>query len=252
MLADRLGMPHGAGSKSKFLLAFEKDLAARHQAGGLTSIVIDEAQSLTHQLFEELRLLANLETATAKLVNLILVGQPELADRLNDPSLRQLKQRVVLRCALEPLELRSTASYIAARLQVAGGAPRDIFTKDAIVAIYEASHGIPRTIGVVCENALLAGFAAQKKPIDAAVVHEVCKDLDLPSNGRPPRGSSAGRPASASPTGPAASGAQAPPGRGNSGRRWFSFGNAEADSGSSAKGEGAPAGDEGKRLFRFF
>src|SRR5512139_3902786 len=187
MLADRLGMPHGAGSKSKFLLAFEKDLAARHQAGGLTSIVIDEAQSLTHQLFEELRLLANLETATAKLVNLVLVGQPELADRLNDASLRQLKQRVVLRCSLEPLELRSAASYIAARLQVAGGSPRDIFTKDAIVAIYEASHGIPRTIGVVCENALLAGFAAQKKPIDGAIVTEVCKDLDLGGNGRPQR-----------------------------------------------------------------
>ena len=258
MLTDRLAMPQGAGSKSKFLLAFEKDLATRHQAGGLTSIVIDEAQSCSHQLFEELRLLANLETATAKLVNLVMVGQPELADRLNDPSLRQLKQRVVLRCSLEPLELRSTASYIAARLQVAGGAPRDIFTKDAIVAIYEASHGIPRTIGVVCENALLAGFAAQKKPIDGAIVLEVCKDLDLPSNGRPPRGSGGARsapPAPAAPSRPAsapASGPQAQAGHGNSGRRWFSFGPGDTTADSNAEEEATPSVNDGKKMFRFY
>ena len=82
---------------------------------------MDEAQSLTHEVFEEIRLLANIETPTAKLVNVILVGQPELADRLNDPSLRQLKQRIVLRCSLAPLDLPSTAGYIATRIRVAGG-----------------------------------------------------------------------------------------------------------------------------------
>ncbi len=251
MLADRLAMPQGAGSKSKFLLAFEKDLAARHELGGLTSIVIDEAQSLTHQLFEEMRLLANLETATAKLVNLVLVGQPELADRLNDPSLRQLKQRVVLRCSLEPLELRSAASYIAARLQVAGGSPRDVFTKDAIVAIFEASRGIPRTIGVICENALLAGFAAQKKPVDGAIVAEVCKDLDLPGNGRPPRGTG-GRQTGAG--GPAASGAPhgQPGDTGGGSRRWFSFGPGGPKAGAAGDEGAAPAADESRRMFRFF
>ncbi len=251
MLADRLAMPQGAGSKSKFLLAFEKDLAARHELGGLTSIVIDEAQSLTHQLFEEMRLLANLETATAKLVNLVLVGQPELADRLNDPSLRQLKQRVVLRCSLEPLELRSAASYIAARLQVAGGSPRDVFTKDAIVAIFEASRGIPRTIGVICENALLAGFAAQKKPVDGALVAEVCKDLDLPGNGRPPR-AAGGRQSGAA--GSTESGAPKGQHGGSAAgsRRWFSFGTNDMKADGADDEGAAPAADDGKGMFRFF
>ena len=161
MLADRFELPGVAGSKARFLLAFERDLLDRHRAGGLTAVVIDEAQSLTHALFEEVRLLANLETATAKLVNVVLVGQPELAERLNDPSLRQLKQRIILRAALAPLDLKSTASYIAARLRVAGVVPTDVFTKDAVGAIFEASRGIPRIIGVVCENALLAGYAVQ-------------------------------------------------------------------------------------------
>jgi len=184
MLADRFGLTDGYGSKGRFLLAFERDLLQRHGAGGLTALVIDEAQSLTHELFEEIRLLANLETPTAKLVNVVLVGQPELAARLNDPSLRQLKQRVVLRCSLAPLDLPSTASYVAGRLRVAGASPLDVFSKEAIVAIFEASRGIPRTIGVVCENALIAGYAAQKKPVDVAIVADVCRRLDLPANGR--------------------------------------------------------------------
>lgn len=187
ILADRFGLPYTPGSKGRFLLDFERELLERHRAGGLTAVVVDEAQSLTHELFEEIRLLANLETATAKLVNVVLVGQPELADRLNDPSLRQLKQRVVLRCSLTPLNIKWTAAYIAARLRVAGADPTQVFTKDAISAIFEASRGIPRTIGVACENALLAGFAAQKKPIDKSIVADVCRDLDLPGNGRPSR-----------------------------------------------------------------
>jgi hypothetical protein len=113
-------------------------------------------------------------------VNVVLVGQPELAGRLNDPKLRQFKQRVVLRCSLPPLDFESTVSYIASRLRVAGAVPSDVFTKDAVRAIYEASRGIPRTIGVVCENALLAGYAAQQKPIVRAIVADACRALDLP------------------------------------------------------------------------
>jgi type II secretory pathway predicted ATPase ExeA len=187
ILAHRFGLPDASSSKGRFLLAFERDLLERYRAGGLTAVIVDEAQSLTHELFEEIRLLANLETATAKLVNVVLVGQPELADRLNDPSLRQLKQRIVLRCTMVPLDLESTASYIATRLQVAGASPSEVFTKDAVVSIHEASRGIPRIIGVICENALLAGYAAQRKPVDQSVVAEVCRDLDLPADGRPPR-----------------------------------------------------------------
>jgi type II secretory pathway predicted ATPase ExeA len=187
ILTHRFGLTDASGSKGRFLLAFERDLLERYRAGGLTAVIVDEAQSLTHELFEEIRLLANLETATAKLVNVVLVGQPELADRLNDPSLRQLKQRIVLRCTMVPLDLESTASYIATRLQVAGASPAEVFTKDAVVSIHEASRGIPRIIGVICENALLAGYAAQRKPVDRSVVAEVCRDLDLPADGRPPR-----------------------------------------------------------------
>ena len=187
VLAERLGLLHATGSKGRFLMAFERDLLERHEAGGQTALVVDEAQSLTHELFEEIRLLANLETETAKLVNVVLVGQPELADRLNDPSLRQFKQRVVLRCALAPLDLESTASYIATRLKVAGAVAQDVFTKDAVCSIYESSRGIPRTIGVICENALLAGYAAQRKPVDRSVVAGVCRDFDLPVSARPIR-----------------------------------------------------------------
>jgi len=189
ILAERLGLPNASASKGRFLLDFERDLFERHRAGGLTAVIIDEAQSLTDELFEEVRLLANLETETAKLVNVVLVGQPELADRLNDPSLRQLKQRVILRCSLPPLDLQSTAAYIALRLRVAGAAPAEVFSRSAVAAIYEASHGIPRTIGVICENALIAAYAAQRKPVDRAIVSDICRDFDLlvSGNGQPPR-----------------------------------------------------------------
>ena len=174
ILAEKFTLPHTSGSKGRFLLAFERDLLEQHKAGGQTALVIDEAQSLSLEMFEEVRLLANLETETAKLVNVVLVGQPELSDRLNDSSLRQFKQRVVLRCTLPPLDLESTAAYIASRLRVVGAVADEVFTREAVRAIYEASRGIPRTIGVVCENALLAGYSTQQKPIDRAIVVEVC------------------------------------------------------------------------------
>jgi len=251
ILADRFGLPGTSGSKGRFLLAFERELLDRHRAGGLTAVVVDEAQSLTHELFEEIRLLANLETATAKLVNVVLVGQPELAERLNDPSLRQLKQRVVLRCTLAPLGLKWTASYIAARLRLAGADPTAVFTKDAVGAVYDASRGIPRTIGVVCENALLAGYAAQKKPIDKSIVADVCRDLDLPLNGRPAHAaavspgqnaSGANRPAAAEP-GP----------RPDASRSWVtSRGQPSKPESAEENGAENSSAENRSRLFRFF
>ncbi len=193
LLAGTFRLGREAASKGRFLPAFEADVIDRHEAGGMTALVIDEAHSLTHELFEEVRLLANLETPTAKLVNVILVGQPELAERLNHPSLRQFKQRVVLRCSLAPLSLEWTGSYIASRLRAAGAVAGEVFTKEAVHAIYQASHGIPRVIGVICENVLIAGFAAQKKPIDRALVTDVCKDLDLPFDGNFPHAVEAGQ-----------------------------------------------------------
>jgi type II secretory pathway predicted ATPase ExeA len=250
ILSEAFSLPHVAGSKGRFLMAFERDLLERHRAGGLTALVVDEAQSLTHELFEELRLLANLETATDKLLSLVLVGQQELADRLNDPSLRQLKQRVVLRCSLAPLNLQWTASYIAARLRVAGAVPTEVFSKDAVIAIYEASRGIPRTIGVVCENALLAGFAAQQKPVGRSLVAEVCRDLDLSLDGRSSRGD-----------GPLAGqsvAAQGPPARIDPGPRrpssrfWVHSGNTGNQPGPADEDQEVSKSADRSRGFRFF
>ena len=171
--------PAAAASKTRFLAELQKSVEARFAAGGLTGLIVDEAQSLPHVLLEEIRLLGNIETATTKLLNIVLCGQPELADRLNDTSLRQLKQRVALRCELRPLSLSETASYIAGRLRIAGGAPNRIFTRETIIAIYHGSAGIPRTINVLCENALIGGFAAGVKPVPLEIAQEVCRDFDL-------------------------------------------------------------------------
>ena len=145
----------------------------------MTALVIDEAQSLSYELLEEVRLLANMETDSGKLLPVVLAGQPELADRLNEPSLRQLKQRIALRCDLRPLDLRETAAYIAARLRSAGGDGRDVFTREAVVAIHEQSRGIPRTISVIGDNALINGFAVGRRPVGHDLVMEACRDLDF-------------------------------------------------------------------------
>ncbi len=179
-LTDGFGLRKSARrSKSRFLVAFEESLLTRHNAGGLSALVVDEAQALSNELLEELRLLANLETATDKLLAVILVGQPELAERLNHPSLRQLKQRVALRSTLSPLDLQETAAYIAARIRIAGGDGQRMFTREAVIAIFERSGGIPRTISVICDNALITGFASDRRPVGQAAVLEACRDLEL-------------------------------------------------------------------------
>lgn len=180
LLAREFGLGEQARySKTHFLADLQREVEARFESGGLTGLVVDEAQSMPHELLEEIRLLGNIETPTTKLLNIVLSGQPELADRLNDPSLRQLKQRVALRCELTPLALDETAAYISGRLRIAGGSPGAIFTRETVVAIHEASGGIPRTINVLCDNALIGGFAAQVKPITLDIVREVCADFDL-------------------------------------------------------------------------
>jgi len=167
------------GSKTRFVLELTRTLTARQEAGGTSALVIDEAQCLSHELLEEIRLLANIETATDKLLPVVLVGQPELADRLNEPSLRQLKQRVALRCALPPLDAGETVDYISNRITVAGGQSDQLFAPAAIETIFEHSRGIPRTISVICDNALLSGFAADECPVSRETVLEVCRDFDL-------------------------------------------------------------------------
>jgi general secretion pathway protein A len=171
--------PEAAASKARFLFEFRRHLESRQSAGCLSALVLDEAQSLPYELLEEVRLLSNIETSNTKLLNVVLVGQPELAVRLNEPGLRQLKQRIALRCELAPFDFAETASYIAGRLRIAGADPVNVFTREAILGIHDASAGIPRTINVVCDNALMAGFAAQVKPIRRSIIDEISNDFDL-------------------------------------------------------------------------
>jgi general secretion pathway protein A len=166
-------------SKTLLLNKLETVLRERRAQGEISALVVDEAQSLSIGLLEELRLLANMETPTQKLLPLVLAGQPELGDRLEQTELRQLKQRVTLRCELRPFELADTADYIATRIRIAGGTASQLFTREAIVVIHESSRGIPRSINVICDNALLNAMAVTKKRVDRALVLEVCRDLKV-------------------------------------------------------------------------
>ena len=171
--------PAAAGSKTRMLSALTELVMQRHAAGQITGLLIDEAQSLPNDLLEEVRLLANIETNEEKVFPVVLAGQPELAERLNTVGLRQLKQRVGLRCQLAPLDVRESAAYIAGRIRLAGGIAAQLFTREAVMTVHEHSRGIPRVINVICDNALLAGFAANHKPISSGIVSDVCRDFDI-------------------------------------------------------------------------
>lgn len=180
LMSTRFGLTNEAAqSKASFLLEVESLLLKRHAAGESTLLVVDEAQSLSYELLEEVRLLANLETDETKLLTVVLAGQPELAARLNEAVLRQLKQRIALRCLLRPLTLQETGRYIAGRIRAAGGIGAHVFTREAVTLIYERSGGIPRTISVLCDNALLTAFALGQRPVTSRVVTEVCADFDI-------------------------------------------------------------------------
>jgi general secretion pathway protein A len=166
-------------SKATLLAELEAALAERRRRGEITALIVDEAQRLSEELLEEVRLLANIETETEKLLPLVLAGQPELSDRLNESGLRQLKQRVALRCEIAPFTLAETAAYIASRIRTAGGDAARLFTREAVMSIHEYSRGIPRTVSVICDNALLSGFAAGRQPVGRDLIDEVARDFDL-------------------------------------------------------------------------
>jgi type II secretory pathway predicted ATPase ExeA len=168
-----------SASKAVMLQELDAVLRDRRARGLITALVIDEAQSLSDELLEEIRLLANSETATEKLLPLVLAGQPELRDRLNETGLRQLKQRVTLRCEITPFSTQETASYIAQRIRVAGGDAVQLFSREAVMLIHERSGGIPRTINVMCDNALLTACGLGKTRVDSQMVLEVAGDFDL-------------------------------------------------------------------------
>jgi general secretion pathway protein A len=183
-LAASFGFSVEAG-RSKIAFLRDLDAAMSNEAGPRLALIVDEAQSVPYELLEEIRLLTNSESAIGRSLAVVLAGQPELGRRLDEARLRQLKQRVVLRCELTPLSLKDTASYISARVKTAGGEATQLFTRDAVVAIHRHSNGIPRVISVICDNALVNGFAADQKPVGASAVQEVCKSLSLPFDDAP-------------------------------------------------------------------
>ena len=167
-------------TKVSCLAALEERLIARLDRGEYSTLIVDEVQSVSDELLEEIRLLTNMEVAGgARLLSVILVGQPEFGDRLNTAELRHLKQRVALRCELRPLTLHETAGFIASRIRVAGGSAAGVFTREAVQLIYEVSGGIPRVISVLCDNALVNGFAANERPVGSKLVQDVCRDFHI-------------------------------------------------------------------------
>jgi len=173
-------------TKSDLLIELGKVLESRHSRGLRTVLIIDEAHGLSPYVLEEVRLLCNFESHTAKQLQIVLTGQPELRTVLNYPELRQLKQRVALRCEIKALpNVEETAQYIASRLKVAGARHTEIFSPGAVDYIFRCSEGIPRNINNLCDNALLNGFATAEPIISRAMVEEVAGTFDmLPSSDR--------------------------------------------------------------------
>ena len=223
-------------SKVRLLVELERVLVRCREADIQTGLIIDESQSLPDELLEEIRLLANIETTTDKLLPVVLAGQPELADRLNQRSLRQLKQRVALRCELKALDLHETGEYIAGRIRVAGGNSVRVFTRQAVDAIFKYSGGIPRLISVICDNALISGFAADRRPVSRDIVEEVCRDFDLTTPGADAPATVAAPPAADAPLPP-------PPG---------ALPEKAEPARAAAPAAPAPAGKAGRGLFEHF
>src|SRR6476660_3188848 len=167
-----------------YVVSLNEFLLATYQQGENCALIIDEAQNLSADVLESVRLLSNFETSKDKLLQILLVGQPELAERLNSPELRQLKQRVTLRYRLRNLSLAESSEYIKNRLQIARGNTA-LFTHKAVETIYSYSRGIPRIVNVLCDNGLLTAYALGKKEVDASIIREVAEDLNLRGAAQP-------------------------------------------------------------------
>lgn len=167
-------------NKAELLDTMGKVLEERHRRGLRTVLIIDEAHELSDYVLEEIRLLMNFESDNAKHLQIVLTGQPELREKLNQANLRQLKQRVALRCKMHALpNVDEVERYITERLLIAGSDEPNIFTPGAIDFIFQCSEGIPRQINNLCDNAMLSGYAAGEQVIGRQIIEEVADNLDL-------------------------------------------------------------------------
>jgi general secretion pathway protein A len=167
-------------SKSQQLMKLNQWLLDRYRAGETAVLIVDEAQNLTFPVLEEIRLLTNLETSTEKLLQIVLSGQPELEDKLKLPQLRQLRQRITLRCRTMPMSNEQTHDYIRERLRIAGApAQSTIFSAKAMDAVHLYSMGIPRVINLLCEHALINSFVDQKQVVEPKVIEDVAREFQL-------------------------------------------------------------------------
>jgi type II secretory pathway predicted ATPase ExeA len=167
-------------SKSQQLIKLNHWLLERYRCGETAVLIIDEAQNLAFPVLEEIRLLTNLETSTDKLLQIVLSGQPELDEKLKLPQLRQLRQRIMLRCKTNPLSREEIGRYIVERLRIAGAAdPQFLFAETAIDAVHLFSMGIPRVINLLCEHSLINSFVEQQLPIQSRTVEDVARDFQL-------------------------------------------------------------------------
>lgn len=167
-------------NKAELLQTMGKVLEERHRRGLRTVLIIDEAHELSDYVLEEIRLLMNFESDNAKHLQIVLTGQPELREKLNQPNLRQLKQRVALRCKMHELpNVEEVERYITERLLIAGSDQPNIFTPGAIDFLFQCSEGIPRQINNLCDNAMIAGYGSGEQIIGRAIIEEVADNLDL-------------------------------------------------------------------------
>jgi general secretion pathway protein A len=172
-------IPITAQVKANPLLAFNEWLLARYRAHDLVVLIVDESQGLPVHVLEEIRLLSNMETPNEKLLQIVLVGQPELEIKLKRPDLRQLQQRIALRCRTAPLSLHETSGYIEDRLHTAGARGDSVFSAEAVEAVHSYSRGIPRIVNLLCENALINAYVEQQRPIPAALIEEAARELQF-------------------------------------------------------------------------
>jgi len=176
-IIEDLGLPAKNDSKMSLYRQLNNFLIKQLSMDNNVVVIIDEAQNLDTDILEEIRLLSNLETEKEKLLQIVLVGQPELQDRLNAPAIRQLRQRIGVKYHILPLDYDEIANYIRHRLRVAGTIGDIKFDKGAIDLIYEYSYGVPRIINIVCDRALLLGYVLESKFITSNIVKKSISDI---------------------------------------------------------------------------